>query len=63
MAHAVELSCPFAMLTVARHSDAESIAADVKAVAGGDREAFTRVYAAWADGPGRIAQASAAARR
>ena len=47
MAHAVELSCPFAMLTVARHSDAESIAADVKAVAGGDREAFTRVYAAY----------------
>ena len=35
------------MLTVARHSDAESIAADVKAVAGGDREAFTRVYAAY----------------
>ena len=47
MAHAVELSCPFAMLTVARQSDAESIAADVKAVARGERETFTRVYAAY----------------
>jgi RNA polymerase sigma-70 factor (ECF subfamily) len=47
MAHAVELSCTFAMLTVTRHSDAESIAADVKAATGGDREAFTRVYAAY----------------
>jgi RNA polymerase sigma-70 factor (ECF subfamily) len=47
MAHAVELSRPFPMLTVGRQGAGESVAADVRAVAQGDRDAFTRVYAAY----------------
>jgi RNA polymerase sigma-70 factor, ECF subfamily len=53
MAHAVDCIPPFAMLTVARQSDAASVAADVRAVARGDSEAFSRVYAAY----GRLVRA------
>src|SRR4051812_30837645 len=50
MAHAVELSGvfrPVTMLTTAEPSNRESVAEAVRSVMRGDREAFTRVYAAY----------------
>lgn len=46
MAHAVDLSATFLMAAPA-DTGRESVADDVRAVARGDRDAFTRVYAAY----------------
>src|SRR5262245_29502878 len=50
MAHAVELSGvfnPVAILTTAEPSSPQSVVEAVRSVAAGDRDAFTRVYAAY----------------
>ena len=50
MAHAVPLSgvfTPVTVVTTAKSAGRESVVDDVRAVAAGDREAFTRVYAAY----------------